>query len=346
MIIFSASQAVAPAVERTKNYLFRPFKWGTYLKLCVVACITEGFSAHFNHSWNQHSSSGSRAFTGFHPSNEIIALIVVAILVCIAVGIFLFYLITRLRFAFFHCLAHQTKKIRPVWGLYRAQALRFFKLSLIVGLISLVVVALAALPFVFGFINLFRNAGPGGKFDVAGFILLILPLLAVVLLLVLIFCAVDLILRDFMLPHIALENASVRAAWQSVCARIGAEKGSFLFYAFLRLVLPALAKLALFIILAIPMLIVFGILALCAIGIHALLAKVTGAVAFFLISLEVIGGLIVFCLVLLVAFSLGGPIATWTRNYALLFYGGRYQALGDILFPPPAAPSAPGTYVG
>jgi len=44
---------------------------------------------------------------------------------------------------------------------------------------------------------------------------------------------------------------------------------------------------------------------------------------------------------LLVAFSLGGPIATWIRNYALLFYGGRYQALGDILFPPPPAP---GTY--
>ena len=90
MKVFSASQAVSPAIERTKNYLFRPFAWGTYLKLSVVACITEGFSARFNYSTNQHSSSGSGyspgAFTGFHLSNEIIALIVLAALVAIAIG--------------------------------------------------------------------------------------------------------------------------------------------------------------------------------------------------------------------------------------------------------------------
>ena len=40
MKVFSASQAISPAIERTKNYLFRPFAWGTYLKLSVVACIT------------------------------------------------------------------------------------------------------------------------------------------------------------------------------------------------------------------------------------------------------------------------------------------------------------------
>jgi hypothetical protein len=46
-------------------------------------------------------------------------------------------------------------------------------------------------------------------------------------------------------------------------------------------------------------------------------------------------GIVGVSLGLLVAFSLGGPIATWIRNYALLFYGGRYQALGDLLDPPP-----------
>lgn len=338
MRIFSASQAVSPAVDRTKNYLFRPFKWSTYLKLSAIACITEGFSANFNFNTSHHSSSGTGAFTGFHLSNEIIALIILAILVCIAVGIFIFYLVTRLRFVFFHCLAHQTREIRPVWGLYRVQALRFFMLSLIAGLILFVVAALAALPFVFGFLNLYRAAGPDGKFDVAGFFALFLPLIPVVLLLALIFYAVDLILRDFMLPHMALENASVRAAWRSVCVRIGAEKGLFLFYAFLRLLLPALAMMALFIILVIPLFIVYGILALIMFGFNAMLANATGVAAVILIVLEVIFGLFTLCLSLFVAFSLGGPIATWIRNYALLFYGGRYQALGDILSPPPPPP--------
>ncbi len=119
MKVFSASQTVSPAIERTKSYLFRPFKLITYLKLSLVACLTEGFSSNFNFNSGNHSSSGTGVgdFTGFHFTNEIIALIVGAVLVCIAIGIFISYLITRLRFAFFHCLAHQTKEIRPVWGL-------------------------------------------------------------------------------------------------------------------------------------------------------------------------------------------------------------------------------------
>ncbi len=263
-------------------------------------------------------------------------------MVCIALSIIIYYLITRLRFVFFHCLAHQTREIRPVWGLYRVQALRFFKLSLIVALICLVILALAALPFVFGFINFFRAFGPGSQFDVAGFLALFLPLLAVVFLLMLIFYTADVIMRDFMLPHMALENASVRAAWRSVCARIAAEKGSFLLYAILRLVLPAIAMMALFMILAIPLLIIFGILAFCMAGLNSLLADATGLYAFILIVLEVVVGLTAFAFGLFLSFSLGGPVATWIRNYALLFYGGRYQALGDMLSPPPPpVPNAP-----
>ena len=39
---------------------------------------------------------------------------------------------------------------------------------------------------------------------------------------------------------------------------------------------------------------------------------------------------------LLASVCLGGPLSTGIREYALMFYGGRYQALGDILSPPPA----------
>lgn len=158
----------------------------------------------------------------------------------------------------------------------------------------------------------------------------------------LIFYTADVIMRDFMLPHMALENASVRAAWRSVCARIAAEKGSFLLYAILRLVLPAIAMMALFMILAIPLLIIFGILAFCMAGLNSLLADATGLYAFILIVLEVVVGLTAFAFGLFLSFSLGGPVATWIRNYALLFYGGRYQALGDMLSPPPPpVPNAP-----
>ena len=345
MNVFSASQAVSLAIERTKRYLFRPFEWGTYLKLAAIACVTEGFSANFNFSFNQPSSSGGGASTPFHLSNEAIMLIVVAIVAAICVAIFFFYLVTRLRFVVFHCLAHQTKLIRPAWGLYRAQALRFFKVNLVVGGIIFGVFVLVALPFSFGFYGIYRSSQSGGQFDVATFFLLLLPFIGIVLFLCLSAWTADVVLHDFILPRMALEDAGFREAWAAVKPCIKAEKGTFALYFFLRLFLPALAMMALFIVAAIPLLIVFGMLALTEFGFHALLADATGVGAVFRVFFEILFGLIELGFGLFVAFVLGGPIATWMRNYALLFYGGRYEALGNILSPqPPAAPAPPLAY--
>ena len=338
MNVFSASQAISPAIDRTKRYLFHPFEWSTYLKLAAVACITEGFSSNFNFSSNHRFSTTSSAFTPLNLSGEVIALIVIGILICIVIGIFIFYLITRLRFAFFHCLAHQTKEIRRAWWLYRAQAMRFFKANLVVGLIFLCVLVLVVLPFVVSFYRLYRSSQSGGPFDVAGFLLLLLPFVGIILCLCLVAYVVDTVLRDFILPHMAPENLSFRQSWAAVKPRIAAEKGSFAFYLFLRLVLPILAFLALFIVLAIPLLIIFGILVLIGVGLNTLQESATGVAAFVCVFFETLVGLFGVAFGLLVAVSLGGPIATWIRNFALLFYGGRYQALGDILSPPPPAP--------
>jgi hypothetical protein len=342
MKVFSASQAVSPAIDRTKRYLFHPFKWSTYLKLAAVACITEGFSANLNFSSNQPSYSSAGASTPFNLSSEAITLIAFAVLACVALCIFIFYLVSRLRFAFFHCLAHQTKEIRPAWRLYRAQALRYFKANLVVGIIFLCILLLAALPFAFKFYGLYRSSRSGGQFDVVRFILLLLPFIGIVVFISLAACIVEVVLHDFILPRMALENLSCLQAWDEVKLCIKAEKGSFALYFFLRLVLPVLAMMALFIVAAIPLLIVFGILALTEVGFDALLADATGVGAVFRVFIEILFGLIDLGLGLFVAFSLGGPIATWIRNYALLFYGGRYPVLGDILSPPPpTAPAAP-----
>jgi hypothetical protein len=130
----------------------------------------------------------------------------------------------------------------------------------------------------------------------------------------------------------------VEEAWAAARGRIEAEKGRFFVYLLLRLLLPLVAGIALFLVLAIPLLIVFGIVAVAAVGFHALLADATGVGAVIRVVCEVLAGIVGAGLGLLVAFSLGGPIATWIRNYALLFYGGRYQALGDLLDPPPPPP--------
>jgi len=344
MRAITAVDSVSLAVQRTRDFLFRPFTWGTYLKLGLVAIITEGLGSNLN----SHSSGGQSSGHGpvITSLSDIppgwIAAIVAAVLVALVLSMVVFYLITRLRFAYFHCLIHNTREIRPGWRLYRSQATRFFWLSVVVGFCFLLLVVLVALPFAAGFWRLFREIQQGGHLDIGLLLSLVLPLIPIILLLVLAGFVTDLILRDGMLPHFALEDATAGEAWTQVWARIKAEKRQFFVYALLRVVLPTIATVGLFIVLIIPGLALAGIFAAFEFGIHSAFADATGSAAVAGILLQVFFGIIAFGFALLVSICLGGPLSTGVREYALIFYGGRYQALGDILYPPPPQSTVPG----
>ncbi|HEY6489793.1 MAG: hypothetical protein WCC26_08730 [Terracidiphilus sp.] len=340
MLMVSATQAIAPAVERTRNLLFRPFRWGTFLKLCAVAVFTEGFSGNFNFSHGSHASH-THIDPGTIPFHITPALMTALAFVGIAVVVLviaIFYLAVRLRFALFECLVHQDRRIAPGWHKYRFQALRFFLLSIAVGLVFLVIVAALMLPFFIGFLRLFREMQISGHFPLAAALGLILPLIPLFLGIIVAGFAVDLILRDFMLPHMALENASAGQAWNAVRTRIVREMGSFFLYAVLRILLPLAALIALFIALALPGILLFGLLGVSMAAIHAALHNASMALTVIGSVFEVLLGLLIMALALFLAIAFGGPLCMSIRNYALVFYGGRYQALGDILYPPPPAP--------
>jgi hypothetical protein len=339
MRAISAADSVSPAIERTRDFLFRPFTWGTYLKLGLVAIVTEGVGSNLHSSTHHdHPSGQGPVMTSLPP--EWIAWIVAAILVAMVLGIAIFYLVTRLRFAFFHCLIHNTRQIRPGWWIYRTQANRFFGLNLVVGFCYLLFLALASLPFIAGFWRLIRETPPGGRPDLGLLLSLVLPLIPVILLLVLVGILLDVALRDWILPHYALEDATAGEAFGEVWARILAEKRQFIVYAILRLILPTIAIIGLFILLIVPGLMLAGAVAAIVYGIHSAFADATGASAMIGIALQAFFGLVAFCFAVLVSICLGGPVSTGLREYALIFYGGRYQALGDILYPPPVPPAA------
>ncbi|HEV2487668.1 MAG TPA: hypothetical protein VGT08_19265 [Terracidiphilus sp.] len=341
MRAISAPDAVSLAIQRTREFLFTQFTWGTYLKLGLVAIITEGLGSNFNFSSHRNVPSGHGPMINspFHLAPEWIAAIVAAVLVGIVLSIIVFYLVTRLRFAYFHCLIHNTKEIRPGWWIYRTQAMRFFWLNLVLGLCFLLVVVLVAIPFAEGFWRLFQETQHGGHLDVGLLLSLVLPLIPIVLVLVLAAVVIDLILRDCMLPHIALHDATAGEAWSQVWARVKAEKRQFLVYALLRVALPIVAAVGLFMVLMIPGLMVAGSVAAIEFGIHSTFADATGASALVGTLLEVFFGVLAFGFALLAGICIGGPVSTGIREYALIFYGGRYQELGDILYPPPSPPT-------
>jgi len=345
----SAADSVSLAVERTRDFLFRPFNWATYLKLGLVAILTEGFSSNLSSSSNKNhgSSSGSGpVFGSLHEiPHEWTAYIVagcVAFALLMVLAFWIAYLITRLRFAFFHCLVTNTTEIRPGWHLYRDRALRFFWLNVVVGLCFLLAMGLIAIPFVSGFVKLARETPPGGHPDWGLLLALVLPLIPVILLLVLAAVLLDVILRDWILPHYALEDASAGQAWGAVWEAITREKREFFVYVLLRLILPMIATIAIFFVLMIPGLMLAGALAGVEYGIHSAFADAAGAARFVAIALEVFFGAVAAGFALLASICLGGPVGTAVREYALVFYGGRYPVLGNLLYPAaPAVQSAP-----
>jgi hypothetical protein len=336
MKVLSASQAVAPAIERTRHYLFRPFDWGMYLKLAAVACITEGFWAGFNFSASHSTSSDSTSFSAMNLSTEAIAAAIFAVVTGVGLGILFYYVVIRLRFAFFHCLVHGTREIRPAWARYHRQSMRLFVASLLVWLAFLVMVLMMAGAVLVVVFTVFTVRTADGKLDPGVFFILFYPCLGFAFLVGLLGVAAAVVLHDFVLPHMAIENATFREAWAAARSRILAGKEVFFSYFILRLVLPVLATIALLIAAGIPLAIAFWILSTSATGFHDMLEDATGLGAVFRVFFAVLFGAIGIGFGLLATFGLGGPIATWIRNYALLFYSGRYKALGEILEPPAA----------
>jgi len=341
----SAADSIPAAIQRTREFLFRPFRWGTYLKLGLVAIVTEGLSSNLRSSSSKsHSSGNGPVIRSLHDiPHEWILAGAAAVLLAIVVSLFVAYLITRLRFAYFHCLVTNTKEIRPGWHFHRDQAMRFFWLNVVVGLCFVLVVVAAAIPFVKGFVKLFREIPPGGHPDIPLLLSLVLPLIPIILVLALAGFLADVILRDWMLPHYALEDATAGEAWSQVWARIMAEKSQFVAYALLRLVLPTIAMIALFIVLIIPGIFLVGSFGVLEYGIHSAFADASGGIQVIGAILMAFFGVVAFGLGLLASICLAGPIATATREYALVFYGGRYRALGDTLSPPMPQTGAPQT---
>jgi hypothetical protein len=345
MSAISAVDCVSPAIQRTRELLFRPFRWGTYLKLGLVAIVTEGAGRSFNSSRSSGHSAGHVPMLDgpFNIAPFQIAAVVAALLLALVISLFIFYLITRLRFAFFHCLTHEITEIKPGWRIYKEQASRFFWFNVGVGVCFLLLMALAALPFISGFVRLFHGMAHGGKPDFGLLLSLLLPLIPIILLFALAGFMLDIVMRDWMLPHFALDNATAGEAWANVWARIMAEKKQFIVYTLLRVVLPFIAMVALFVVLLIPGLALAGCLASVEFGLHSIFSDTSGASALIGISLEAFFAILAAGFAVLASICLGGPVSTAVREYALVFYGGRYQALGEMLYPtpPPSEPLPP-----
>jgi hypothetical protein len=335
MNAYSATEAIWPALERTCAYLFRPFKVEMFLKLAAVATLSEGFLVSFRFAvpgaW-----PFARAEAGAHAllrSPEILPVAALAAAALLVLGVYGFLLVTRLRLAFVHSLIHQTHAFGSAARLYADEADRFFSASMLVWLsflvaVSLAVAALAALAFALGV-----TLSSSGKVDSGDLLILSIPGAAVALVLLVAAGAAQVVLNDFILPHMVIEGAPFPRAWAAARARIAAAPESFLRYFLLRMGLPLAAGLVLGLLAWVVESIAFGILGISAAGFADLLNGAPGWRTFLLAAVRGVFTLLGLGAGAAIAVSFAGPLGVFMRSYALVFYGRHYQALGNLLDP-------------
>jgi hypothetical protein len=336
MKVLSASEAVWPALLRTYSCLFRAFKLESFLKMASVALLSEGFLVSIRF-WTPHTfpiDVDFDAVDAFLLRREFLPVTILAVLAVLVVAIYCAYLVTRLRFGFVHCLIHQSGEVRAASIRYAVEAERFFTASLLVWM-SLVVLAVAAMAiFVIAGYAVVSTPGPDGKLDRGNFFFVFFPCLGILVALVLAAWIAQVILNDFILPHMAIEGMSFRQAWKVVRARMAANRETFLSFFILRMAMPLIASVILGGVAWVLGFAVFGILGLSADGFNAMFFDVTGwretlriCIESFFVALGLVAGWVI-------AAVLGGPLGVFMRCYALYFYGGHLKVLGNLLEPP------------
>ena len=357
MTLLSPLDALGPAFRRAREVLAQPFRLGFFLKIALVAALTQpsfystsisypiqGVQMSVLSKLGRHNSfvapeSGNQFQAA--PGWAALGLVAVVALVLIGLAIWIgfAYLYCRLRFTLFDLVVYKRGRVRQAWSGYGRQAWRYFGLVILVSLAFMVVAVLLAGPALLNFIRVIRPfAAAGPNANPMPFLGAMLPFLAVIFALAAMWAVVDALIQDFLLPPMAIDDAPLESAFGRFFALLKRDFGSVFVYVLLRFAvgigLTWILMLILFMGLAVAGFAIFGIGMLLY---HALWTSTLGQVV--CVALAIMVGLVAIAVYLMAIVSVYGVAAVFKQSYAVYFFGGRYPALGDRLEPPMAIPT-------
>lgn len=358
MTQLSPLDALGPAFRRTREVLAQPFRPGFFLKIALIAALTQpGFYSasityplqsvqfavvsHMGRPTEFVDPPGLAAFG--------IAAILIGIVVAAAIWIVVAYLYCRLRFTLFDLVVRKGGKVGRAWSPYAKQAWRYFGLVILVTLAFLVAGSVLIGPALLNVVRVIKPlmaAGPNANpFQFMG---AMLPLLLAIFAVGALWTVADALMQDFLLPPMALENAPFESVFARFFALLKANPGSLAIYVLLRFAVGIgitwILMLVFFLGFAAAGLAIFAIGLLLY---HALWASVSGQVV--CVTLAILVGLVGLAVYAVSMIGIYGISAVFQQSYAACFFGGRYTALAEILEPPPLeigetlhpAPTAP-----
>ena len=336
MRILSATEAISPAIARTKLVLFAPFRMGRSWKLGATAYLA--------------SAAGfftplpllALAFISLAPTAAYKTLIAAAALLLTAITLLLFYWCSRLQFVFFDIVLNRGEFVAPAWRKYGPQSWKWAGFKMLFGTVATVVLAA---PFCAYILHLIRitTALPPGQPPPPEFIGAFFGMYFVVLFLALALMLVSSLMTDFVLPSLVLENTTLGEAFRRFFQLARREPGELCIYVLLKAGLAFAGYIGQTIVgygVALVAEIVLGIVLVVGYFIlHALGASVTVMIV---LACVIVAPIFLF-IVFYATFLLVGVLLTFLQAYSLYFLGGRYPLLGDLLdrSTPPPAPLPP-----
>lgn len=345
----SATDAITPAFEHTKQQLFKPFRLGQWTRLAIVGLLAgELGSSGLNRSNfhpTQHGGAGGGGFGGIDPA-IVFALIGVIVVAALVLGIIFMYISSVMRFILFDSVLTRQCHIRQGWTRRQGPGLRYFLWHL--GLFLTVLAGMAVLVGI-----------PAGFAFAAGWLThpgehvvpLVLGGIALFFVLLIFFVTMAVIVvltKDFVVPQMAFEDIGVMEAWRRLWPMIKAEKGGYAGYIGMKIVLAIAAG----IMVGIATLILGLFIAIPTVGL-GIIAVMTGKSAgltwdAYTITLAIVVGSILLAGFLYLVALISVPVIVFFPAYSIYFFAGRYPALSRALYPAPpvpqVAPAAPPPY--
>jgi hypothetical protein len=351
----SALDAFSPAMARVGAMLFKPFRLGVWLKIGFIGLLGGGVARFSSGNFNfrgpmfptPHTPSGSmpadpmaelqRVLHSIHVADFVHA-IVIALCIGVAISLVFLYLFCRFRFVLFDSVITQQAIVGRGWRQYASQANRYFGFWLVFRLVNFGVIALIiGVPLW----HAYKNGALSGDNSLFVLFTLLGEIALGAIAASLVFAVISTLVKDFIMPIMALDNLPLGDAWSALWRVMASEPGAWAGYLGMKLVLTIAAGLGLVIasiIAMLPAAVILGIPSGILIAIGVALLKGAGLAA--AIPVFVIAGLVIATGALCIYLLLSAPLTVFFASYAFYFFGGRYPKLGALLWPEPA-PIAP-----
>lgn len=339
----SGVDAISPAIERTKRQLFAPFRFRHWIRLATLCLLTGemtggggGGVTGLNLPIPKTNQGGRSLLNPAEWPNQVdprliefLPWIVAGVVVIFALALVVVYVASVFRFVVFETVLYDRCELMNGWRRWQRQGSSYFLWLIGFGLACfLAVIVLIGGPLYLAWLaGVFSQPGEHIALLVLGGVLLFL--LAATLILV---SAVGSVFtKDFVVPVMALENVGVLAGWRRVLPMLAADKGAYVVYVLMKMVLAVGSALLFGIVnfvVLLGLLVPVGILGVVIVLVASAAGLFWNPVT---ISLAVIAaGAVVTALIYVVAF-VSAPAMVFFQAFSLHFFGSRYPLLGDRL---------------